>query len=67
MQSTFQCLKVSPFNLLSVDAREIDQKLHDQVPSFDPSYFRKLDFTQELVSVFRLSKFHEVIVSTFVM
>jgi hypothetical protein len=65
LESTFECLKVTPFNFPSVDAREVEQKLKDQVPNFEPAYFRRLNFDQALVSVFGLSKFQEIIVSTF--
>lgn len=65
MQSTFECLKVSPFNLPSEDAREVEQKLHKEVPRFDPTYFKKLTFDEDLVSVFGLSKFQSVLVSRF--
>jgi hypothetical protein len=65
LESTFECLKVTPFNFPSVDAREVEQKLKDQVPHFEPAYFRRLNFDQALVSVFGLSKFQEIIVSTF--
>lgn len=64
LESTFECLKVTPFNFPSVDAREVEQKLKAQVPTFQPAYFRKLNFDQALVSVFELTKFQEIIVST---
>jgi len=65
LQSTFSCLKVTPFNFPSADAHEVEQKLKDAVPNFEPVYFRKLNFDQPLVSVFGFSKFQEIIVSTF--
>lgn len=65
LDTTLKCLKVSPFNLPSVDAREVSKKLRDEVHTFDETYFTSLNFDKELISVFGLSKFHEVVVSKF--
>ncbi len=63
LNETFTCLKMTPFNMSEKNATEIGKKIHDAEPTFEAAYFKKIDFSNDMVAVFGLSKFQEAMVS----